>query len=306
LAHDSQPVGVWFAFFSQSCTLHLSNSTSALFPSFFSSVGVGGADEVAAKSVIAAVDSLASFGFGASSIALFARVAGGIYTKAADVGADLVGKVEMDIPEDDPRNPAVIADNVGDNVGDVAGMGADLFESFVGSIIAAATLANGNAVKAALPFWIAGAGIVASFFGFFAVSTKDGANQRQLMFALHKGVIASSVLVLAFSAIIVSQFFTGDQSAEGWKIFACIAIGLIAGILIGQATEYYTSYSFWPTQSITEAGVTGPATVIIQGLGIGMMSCVPPVLIIVATILGCNALSGDYGVGKFSLLQAML
>jgi len=260
------------------------------------SVGVGGADEVAAKSVIAAVDSLASFGFGASSIALFARVAGGIYTKAADVGADLVGKVEMDIPEDDPRNPAVIADNVGDNVGDVAGMGADLFESFVGSIIAAATLANGNAVKAALPFWIAGAGIVASFFGFFAVSTKDGANQRQLMFALHKGVIASSVLVLAFSAIIVSQFFTGDQSAEGWKIFACIAIGLIAGILIGQATEYYTSYSFWPTQSITEAGVTGPATVIIQGLGIGMMSCVPPVLIIVATILGCNALSGDYGV----------
>jgi len=270
------------------------------------SVGVGGADEVAAKSVIAAVDSLASFGFGASSIALFARVAGGIYTKAADVGADLVGKVEMDIPEDDPRNPAVIADNVGDNVGDVAGMGADLFESFVGSIIAAATLANGNAVKAALPFWIAGAGIVASFFGFFAVSTKDGANQRQLMFALHKGVIASSVLVLAFSAIIVSQFFTGDQSAEGWKIFACIAIGLIAGILIGQATEYYTSYSFWPTQSITEAGVTGPATVIIQGLGIGMMSCVPPVLIIVATILGCNALSGDYGVGKFSLLQAML
>jgi K(+)-stimulated pyrophosphate-energized sodium pump len=181
----------------------------------------------------------------------------------------------------------------------VAGMGADLFESFVGSIIAAATLANGNAVKIALPFWIAGAGIVASLFGFFAVSTKDGANQRQLMFALHKGVIASSVLVLAFSAIIVSQFFPGDDAREGWMIFACIAIGLIAGILIGQATEYYTSYSFWPTQSITEAGVTGPATVIIQGLGIGMMSCVPPVLIIVATILGCNALSGDYGVGEF-------
>jgi len=261
------------------------------------SVGeLGTAEATAAKSLIAAVDSLASFGFGASSIALFARVAGGIYTKAADVGADLVGKVEMDIPEDDPRNPAVIADNVGDNVGDVAGMGADLFESFVGSIIAAATLANGNAVKVALPFWIAGAGIVASMFGFYAVSTKDGANQRQLMMALHKGVISSSVLVLAFSAIIVSQFFPGDQAAEGWKIFACIAIGLIAGILIGQATEYYTSYSFWPTQSITEAGVTGPATVIIQGLGIGMMSCVPPVLIIVATILGCNALSGDYGV----------
>jgi len=243
----------------------------------------------------AAVDSLASFGFGASSIALFARVAGGIYTKAADVGADLVGKVEMDIPEDDPRNPAVIADNVGDNVGDVAGMGADLFESFVGSIIAAATLANGDAIKVALPFWIAGAGIAASVLGFFAVGTKDGASQRQLMFALHKGVILSSVFVLGFSAIIVSQLFDHDTK-EGWKLFACIAIGLIAGILIGQATEYYTSYSFWPTQSITQAGVTGPATVIIQGIGIGMVSCVFPTLIIVATILGCNALSGQYGI----------
>jgi len=245
--------------------------------------------------LVAAVDSLASFGFGASAIALFARVAGGIYTKAADVGADLVGKVEMDIPEDDPRNPAVIADNVGDNVGDVAGMGADLFESFVGSIIAAATLADGDAVKIALPFWIAGAGIVASVFGFFAVGTKDGASQRQLLFALHKGVILSSILVLGFSAVIVSQLF-GHDDKEGWKLFACIAIGLIAGILIGQATEYYTSYSFWPVQSITQAGITGPATVIIQGLGIGMVSCVGPVLIIVATILGCNALSGQYGI----------
>lgn len=245
--------------------------------------------------LIAAVDSLASFGFGASSIALFARVAGGIYTKAADVGADLVGKVEMDIPEDDPRNPAVIADNVGDNVGDVAGMGADLFESFVGSIIAAATLANGDAIKVTLPFWIAGAGIVASMIGFFAVGTKDGASQRQLLFALHKGVILSSIFVLGFSAIIISQLFDHD-SKEGWKIFACIAIGLIAGILIGQATEYYTSYSFWPTQSITQAGITGPATVIIQGIGIGMISCVAPVLIIIATILGCNALSGQYGI----------
>jgi len=245
--------------------------------------------------LVAAVDSLASFGFGASSIALFARVAGGIYTKAADIGADLVGKVEMDIPEDDPRNPAVIADNVGDNVGDVAGMGADLFESFVGSIIAAATLADGDAVKIALPFWIAGAGIVASVFGFFAVGTKDGASQRQLLFALHKGVILSSIFVLGFSAIIVWQLF-GHDSEEGWKLFACIAIGLIAGILIGQVTEYYTSYSFWPVRSITQAGITGPATVVIQGLGIGMVSCVGPVLIIVATILGCNALSGQYGI----------
>jgi len=245
--------------------------------------------------LIAAVDSLASFGFGASSIALFARVAGGIYTKAADVGADLVGKVEMDIPEDDPRNPAVIADNVGDNVGDVAGMGADLFESFVGSIIAAATLANGDATRVALPFWIAGAGIFSSVIGFFAVSCKDGASQRQLMMALHKGVILSSTFVLGLSAIIISQLF-GHQDEEGWKLFACIAIGLVAGILIGQATEYYTSYSFWPTQSITQAGVTGPATVIIQGLGIGMISTVGPVLILVATILGCNALSGEYGI----------
>lgn len=184
----------------------------------------------------------------------------------------------------------------------VAGMGADLFESFVGSIIAAATLANGNAVKVSLPLWVAGAGIISSVIGFYAVSTKDGANQRQLMLALHKGVLVSSVLVLGFTAIIISQFFPGDMKAEGWRIYASIAIGLIAGILIGQSTEYYTSYSFWPTKSITEAGVTGPATVIIQGLGIGMMSCVPPVLIIVVTILGCNALSGDYGVGKFKFL----
>merc|ERR1711957_494974 len=134
-----------------------------------------------------AMESLSGFGFGASAIALFARVAGGIYTKAADVGADLVGKVEAGIPEDDPRNPAVIADNVGDNVGDVAGMGADLFESFVGSIIAAATLANGDIVLVTLPFLIAAAGIIASMIGFFAVGTKDGATQKELMFALHKG-----------------------------------------------------------------------------------------------------------------------
>jgi len=176
-------------------------------------------------------------------------------------------------------------------------MGADLFESFVGSIIAAATLANGDATKVALPFWIAGAGIVASVIGFFAVGTKDGATQRQLMFALHKGVILSSVFVLGFSAVIISQLF-GHDTKEGWELFACIAIGLVAGILIGQATEYYTSYSFWPTQSITQAGVTGPATVIIQGIGIGMASCVLPVLVIIATILSCNALAQQYGIGE--------
>ncbi|CAB9508089.1 energized vacuolar membrane proton pump [Seminavis robusta] len=243
-----------------------------------------------------AADVLAGFGFGASSIALFARVAGGIYTKAADVGADLVGKVEMDIPEDDPRNPAVIADNVGDNVGDVAGMGADLFESFVGSIIAAVTLASGDRAMTALPFWISGAGIFAAMIGYFAVGAADDAGQKELMFALHKGTIVSSTFVLGFSAIIIWQFFEDTDSEAGWRIYACIVIGLVAGVLIGQVTEYFTSYSYWPTKSITDAGVTGPATVIIQGLGVGMISCVFPVLIIVATILGCNALADGYGI----------
>mmetsp|Transcript_30389 Transcript_30389/g.43084 ORF Transcript_30389/g.43084 Transcript_30389/m.43084 type:complete len:761 (+) Transcript_30389:101-2383(+) len=242
-----------------------------------------------------AADALAGFGFGASSIALFARVAGGIYTKAADVGADLVGKVEMDIPEDDPRNPAVIADNVGDNVGDVAGMGADLFESFVGSLIAAITLAEGDVALVMLPIWISAAGIVASFFGFFVVGTKDGASQKQLLFALQKGVIVSSIFVTIFSFLII-MLLTPGRTKEGLQIFGCIVIGLVAGICIGQVTEYFTSYSYYPVKSITDAGVTGPATVIIQGLGMGMISCVFPVLILVIAILGCEALSGQYGI----------
>lgn len=254
-----------------------------------------GEDTINSDRLRFAADALTGFGFGASSIALFARVAGGVYTKAADVGADLVGKVEMDIPEDDPRNPAVIADNVGDNVGDVAGMGADLFESFVGSIIAAVTLADGDAALIMLPFWISAAGIFAAFGGYFAVSVKDGANQHQLMFALHKGTLVSSALVCAFSAVIVWGIFT-ERAEEGWRIYGCIIIGLVAGILIGQVTEYFTSYAYWPVISITEAGITGPATVIIQGLGVGMISTVFPVIIIVATILGCNALSGGYGI----------
>jgi len=256
---------------------------------------LGNDDEDKTQRIILAADSLAGFGFGASSIALFARVAGGIYTKAADVGADLVGKVEMDIPEDDPRNPAVIADNVGDNVGDVAGMGADLFESFVGSIIAAVALANGDMIRVMLPFWVAGCGILSSMLGFFAVGTKEGASQKELLFALHKGTLVSSFFVLASCAALCGTLFEGRET-EGWKIFGCIVIGLVAGILIGQVTEYFTSYSYWPTKSITEAGVTGPATVIIQGLGIGMISCVFPVLIIVATILGCDALAKEYGI----------
>lgn len=260
---------------------------------FLTSLGYGGTPRIAR--MVYASEILAGFGFGASSIALFARVAGGIYTKAADVGADLVGKVENDIPEDDPRNPAVIADNVGDNVGDVAGMGADLFESYVGSIIAAVTLANGDVALVMLPFWVSGVGIVAGMIGFFFVSTKDGASQQGLMFALQKGIISSSLLVVVFTAIIVQFSFEGRED-EGWKIFGCIMIGLLAGVLIGQVTEYFTSYAYYPVRSITDAGVTGPATVIIQGLGIGMISCVFPVLILVATILGCNALSGEYGI----------
>merc|ERR1719201_1291178 len=247
---------------------------------------------------VMAVKSLAGFGFGASSIALFARVAGGIYTKAADVGADLVGKVEAGIPEDDPRNPAVIAD-----------MGADLFESFVGSIIAAATLANGDTARIMLPFWVAGGGILAALVGFFFVSTKENASQKELMWALHKGTIVSSVLVLGLTALWIYILFEmnegqcdlggincSNRSNEGWRIFACIIIGLLSGVGIGFSTEYFTSYEYPMVRSITSAGVTGPATVIIQGLGVGMISCVPPTLILVATILSCNALSGQYGI----------
>jgi K(+)-stimulated pyrophosphate-energized sodium pump len=237
----------------------------------------------------------------------------------------------------------VIADNVGDNVGDVAGMGADLFESFVsmfgwdgrgvcpcvlyqpsliclhiivfshfqvGSIIAAVTLAKGDIALVMYPFWIAGAGIIAAMFGYFAVSARDGATQQQLMFALHKGTIVSSVLVIGFGAVI-TPFVFDDRTDYGWRVFSCICIGLAAGIMIGQVTEFFTSYAFWPTQSITDAGVTGPATVIIQGLGIGMISTVFPVIIIVATILGCNALAGEYGiamsaVGMLSTLYVLL
>ena len=201
----------------------------------------------------------------------------------------------MDIPEDDPRNPAVIADNVGDNVGDVAGMGADLFESFVGSIIAAVTLAGGDIVEVMLPFWIAGSGILASLFGYFVVGTKEGASQKELLFALHKGTLVASSFVIAFAAALCGTLFEGREE-RGWKIFACIVIGLVAGVLIGQVTEYFTSYEYWPTKSITDAGITGPATVIIQGLGIGMISTVFPVLIIVATILGCDSLADEYGI----------
>eukprot|EP01029_Cantina_marsupialis_P025079 TRINITY_DN6586_c0_g1_i1.p1 TRINITY_DN6586_c0_g1~~TRINITY_DN6586_c0_g1_i1.p1 ORF type:complete len:845 (-),score=334.96 TRINITY_DN6586_c0_g1_i1:585-3119(-) len=244
---------------------------------------------------------MSGFGFGASCIALFARVGGGVYTKAADVGADLVGKVEAGIPEDDPRNPAVIADNVGDNVGDVAGMGADLFESYVGSVIAACTLAEteftheidiANAV--ALPFWIAGAGIVCSILGLFLVRTSNNnAGLEQLLNIIRKGTWASAVLVLVLSGACTFLLFEDDPA---WKIWSCIIVGLIAGNIIGYFTEYFTSYSYTPTQSIARQSNTGAATVIIQGLGIGMLSVIVPALVLVAAILACDELNGLYGI----------
>jgi K(+)-stimulated pyrophosphate-energized sodium pump len=229
------------------------------------------------------------FGFGASSIALFARVGGGIYTKAADVGADLVGKVEQGIPEDDPRNPAVIADNVGDNVGDVAGMGADLFESYAGSIIAAAALglSLGNhlggeqtAAFVGLPFLIAAGGIAAALAGVFLVKTEENASQVQLLATLRKAVWGASGIVVLLAAILV------PLAGVSFHYFFAIVTGLVAGVLIAYFTEYYTSYTAKPTQSIALAAQTGPATTIIQGLAVGMQSTMAPVVVVaLATLL---------------------
>ncbi len=252
-----------------------------------------------------------TFGMGASTQALFARVGGGIFTKAADVGADLVGKVEAGIPEDDPRNPATVADNVGDNVGDVAGMGADLYESYCGSILATAALGAAAFMSDATiqfkaviaPMLIGAVGTVLSIIGIFAVRTKEGASQKQLLGALGKGVNLSSILIVVFSAIILHVL----QIPNAWGFWAAMVIGLIVGILIGKSTEYFTSHSFKPTQRIAENAATGPATVIIAGLGTGMISTAYPVLfIVVGTILAflfasewnfVNMSGGLYGIG---------
>ena len=234
---------------------------------------------------------LPGFGFGASSIALFARVGGGIYTKAADVGADLVGKVEQGIPEDDPRNPAVIADNVGDNVGDVAGMGADLFESYVGSIIAtvalAATLGNTFIL---LPFLVAGGGILCSIVGIFLVRSGEEPDPGVLLGALRRGIYSASFLVVLVTLGIVLYL---DLPLG---IFGAIITGLVAGIIIGFATEFYTSAAYGPTQAVAESTQTGPATVIIRGFAAGMESTAVPMVTIVAAILLSFIFGGVYGI----------
>ena len=241
-------------------------------------------------SLIAITTTMLTFGMGASTQALFARVGGGIYTKAADVGADIVGKVEADIPEDDPRNPATIADNVGDNVGDVAGMGADLYESYCGSILSTAALgavafaASGDLqLKAVIaPMLIAAVGVFLSIFGIYLVRTKEGATMKDLLHSLSLGTNVSACLIAVATFAIL---YLLDINNWLWLSFSVIT-GLAAGVIIGQATEYYTSHSYKPTQKISEAGLTGSATVIIKGIGTGMMStCVPVVTIGVAIML---------------------
>ncbi len=243
-----------------------------------------------------------TFGMGASSMALFARVGGGIFTKAADVGADLVGKVEAGIPEDDPRNPAVIADNVGDNVGDVAGMGADLYESYVGSIISASALGvtafAGNIKAMALPLILAALGIVASIIGTFLVHTGENTEQKQLLKALSRGTNTSAILI-AVLALPLTYYVLGNIN----YYFAILA-GLVAGVLIGNATEYFTSDTYKPTKKLADTSVTGSATIIIGGVSLGMLSTVLPIVIIGVCILvayfvcggGASAANGLYGI----------
>ena len=239
----------------------------------------------------AITSAMLTFGMGASSMALFARVGGGIFTKAADVGADLVGKVEAGIPEDDPRNPAVIADNVGDNVGDVAGMGADLYESYVGSIISACALgvtAFNSLQSMALPMIIAALGVICSILGTFLVRTKEGASQKELLRSLSRGTNFSAILIAIISFPLV-YFLLG---AENWKLYFPILAGLISGVLIGQATEYFTSDSYKPTRNLASTSETGTATIIISGLSVGMLSTLLPIVIVATCVLVSYFISG--------------
>ena len=266
-----------------------------------------------ADGLISITTTMLTFGMGASTQALFARVGGGIYTKAADVGADIVGKVEADIPEDDPRNPATIADNVGDNVGDVAGMGADLYESYCGSVLSTAALgasafaasaADGMQLKAVIaPMIIAAVGVFLSLLGIFLVRTKEGATMKDLLHSLSLGTNVSAVLIAVATFAIL--YLLGIENWLGLS-FSVIS-GLAAGVIIGQATEYYTSHSYSPTQKISEAGQTGAATVIIKGIGTGMIStCIPVITIGVAIMLSYMCANGfDLSMSSASLAHGL-
>lgn len=266
--------------------------------------------------LITITTTMLTFGMGASTQALFARVGGGIYTKAADVGADLVGKTEYNIPEDDPRNPATIADNVGDNVGDVAGMGADLYESYAGSILAtmalgAAAFAGPLQLKAVIaPSLIAACGVLLSLIGIFMVKTKEGAGMKELLRALAIGTNTAAFLIAGVTFGIFAWLF-GTETNQWWQVSLSVVVGLLAGVIIGKSTEYYTSQSYKPTQKVSESSQTGPATVIISGLGLGMLSTAIPVVTVgVAIILAylcangfniefsaANLSMGLYGIG---------
>ena len=278
----------------------------------------------AENDLITITTTMLTFGMGASTQALFARVGGGIYTKAADVGADLVGKTEYNIPEDDPRNPATIADNVGDNVGDVAGMGADLYESYAGSILATMALGASAFATAAVegmqfravlaPMLIAAVGVLLSILGIYLVKTKENAGMKELLGALSRGTNAAAVLIAVATFGIMYFLFgkeTGEYANMWWQTSLSVVVGLLAGVIIGKATEYYTSQSYKPTQKVAESSKTGPATVIISGLGLGMLSTAIPVITVgVAIVLAylcangfhieftaANLSRGLYGIG---------
>jgi K(+)-stimulated pyrophosphate-energized sodium pump len=270
-------------------------------------IGFGASLEVITSTMI-------TFGMGASSMAQFARVGGGIFTKAADVGADLVGKVEAGIPEDDPRNPAVIADNVGDNVGDVAGMGADLYESYAGSILSSCALgviafnkieAVDRVAAVAIPLIIAALGVVCSIIGTFFVQTKEEATQKQLLKALGRGTNFSAILIAVVSFFVVWLIL----GIEYYGIYIAILAGLIAGVLIGQFTEYYTSDTYKPTQGLAAKSETGTATIMIGGLGLGMQSTILPVIIVgIAIIIAyfCSTIPdpGNANLGLYGIAVA--
>jgi len=266
-------------------------------------VSIWGSDLESIKSSVLPV--LSGFSLGASSIALFARVGGGIYTKAADVGADLVGKVEAGIPEDDPRNPATIADNVGDNVGDVAGMGADLFESYVGAIVGSMVLgaAAGSIELVVLPFVLAAVGIIVSMFGTFFVRTREGGNPQT---ALNMGTLGAGLIMAAMSWPVIMKFAPATFEIGGLEytatgVFGAVIAGLVSGIMIGLLTEFHTALGRPPVKAIAEASTTGAATNIIAGLGVGMMSTTLPVLCLAGAIVISHQLAGIYGVAIAAL-----